>query len=108
MRLQLSTDRLILEALLDGRNLAANISCEIDCSRVHVNQRMGMSHEYGHIERAGPSGDIGLYQITPHGVATLELIDEYGSDESEDRVDARAEELEVRRFEIIDHAEPAE
>ncbi|ELY56497.1 hypothetical protein C491_13197 [Natronococcus amylolyticus DSM 10524] len=103
MRLQLPTDRLILEQLLEGRNLAANIAENVDRSRNYINKRMGHLFDYGLVTKVGPVDGTGLYEITPKGLATLRLIDEYDSGgEFENLVEERAELIEVRPPAIVD------
>jgi DNA-binding HxlR family transcriptional regulator len=82
MRLKLPTDEMILQELLDGRNLAANMAAEIGRSRNYVNQRMPHLRDYGLVERVGPVQDLGLYELTDRGEAALQVIDRY--DEVED------------------------
>jgi predicted transcriptional regulator len=109
MRLQLPTDELILETLLDGRNLAVNIAQEIDRSRNYINQRMGPLMDYGLVEKVGPAEDTGLYQITPKGGAVVLLSDQYaemGTAEFEELVEQRAQQVEIRGPELVDHSEP--
>lgn len=105
MRLSLPTDRLILEELATGRNLAANIHREIDKSRNHVNERMGYLHDYQLVERVGPAQGTGLYELTARGAAVVATVDQYepGSD-YERLVDERAEQIELVPFHVIDHA----
>ena len=104
MRLQLPTDRLILGTLLDGRNLAANIAAEIDRSRNYINQRMGPLHDYGLVTKVGPVEGTGLYEITPKGGAAYLLADRYGKIEDfEALVEERAEFIEIRGPELVDH-----
>lgn len=106
MRLQLPTDKLILGALLEGRNLAANIAAEIDRSRNYINQRMGPLHDYGLVEKVGPIEGTGLYEITPKGGAAYLLADRYGEvDDFEALVEERAEYVEIRPPELIDRFE---
>ncbi|MDG5821549.1 hypothetical protein [Natronococcus sp. A-GB7] len=103
MRLSLPTDRLILETLLEGRNLAANIAESVDRSRNYLNQRMALLHDYGLVAKVGPVEGTGLYEITPKGVAALRLIDEYEEGpEFENLVQERAELIEVRPPKVVD------
>ncbi|WP_231990834.1 hypothetical protein [Natronobacterium gregoryi] len=103
MRLQLPSDKLVLEKLTEGRNLAANIASDVDRSRNYINQRMAQLHDYRLVRKVGPIEGTGLYEITPKGVATLRLIDEYDEGpEFEKRVEERAELIDVRTIEIID------
>ncbi|WP_241431939.1 winged helix-turn-helix domain-containing protein [Natrialba chahannaoensis] len=103
MRLSLPSDQLVLQQLTEGRNTAANIAAEVDRSRNYINQRMPQLYDYGLVIKVGPVEGTGLYEITPKGVATLRLIDDYeeGS-EFENRVEDRAELIEVGPPEIID------
>lgn len=109
MRLQLPTDRKVLEELREGRNLAANISDAIGRHRKTVTRRLNQLLDYGLVKNVGK----GLYEITARGVATLELMgryDEFDHGEPDERaafeqlVDDRAEDLEVRQVCVIDHA----
>ncbi|OYR80702.1 hypothetical protein DJ71_14505 [Halorubrum sp. E3] len=92
MNLQLPTDRLILETLEDGRNLAVNISLEIDRSRNYINGRMTQLLDYDLVSKVGPAENTGLYELTERGQAVLYLLDE-GDDPSsagfEERVEQR-------------------
>jgi Mn-dependent DtxR family transcriptional regulator len=78
MRLQLPTDKLILEKLQEGRNLGANIAEDIDRHQKTVTHRLRQLQDYGAVDNIGR----GVYEITPKGEAALRLIDQY--DESED------------------------
>jgi len=77
------TDFRILEALTDGRNVAANLQHEIDATRTYINSRFGMLYDYGLVDRVGESERVGLYEITAKGRIALEAEDEY------DDVDSR-------------------
>lgn len=77
MRLQLPTDHLILEELTKGRNVAANLSMEIDRHRNYINARMAQLQDYGLVEKIGPAENTGLYELTERGEVVLELIDQY-------------------------------
>ena len=102
MRLQLPSDRLILEQLCEGRNLGANIAVNVDRTRNNINRRMPQLHDYDLVTKIGPVEATGLYEITPRGVACLRLIDDYSqSDEFEAAVDELAREIEVRSIQII-------
>ena len=105
MRLQLPSDRLILEQLAEGRNLGANIAANVDRSRNNINRRMPQLHDYNLVTRIGPVEGTGLYEITPRGVACLRLIDDYDeSDEFEEAIDERAEQIEVYSIRIVDES----
>lgn len=78
MRLSLPTDKLILQKLTEGRNVAANIAAEIDRSRNYINQRMGLLYDYDLVRKIGPLENSGLYELTEKGSVTLEYIDCYG------------------------------
>ncbi|WP_345778227.1 ArsR family transcriptional regulator [Halobaculum rubrum] len=67
----------ILDALVDGRNVAANLHMTLDVSRPYVNSRLGQMADYGLVRRIGPNENAGLYEITERGRAALELRDEY-------------------------------
>lgn len=108
MRLSLPTDKLILEQLLEGRNLAANIAAEIDRSRNYINQRMAHLNDYDLVEKVGPVEGTGLYQITPRGGAVIVLSDDYTEgQEFEDRVKERARHIEIEPPQLVDHTEDA-
>jgi hypothetical protein len=94
MRLTDPTDFEILDALSDGRrNTAANLAHLIDRTRPYINTRLPLLADYGLVERVGPAPNSGLYQITPRGLAALELRDQYGEvDDFDDRVARRASE----------------
>ncbi|WP_331232735.1 hypothetical protein [Natronorarus salvus] len=86
----------ILEELSDGRrNVGANIAGLTDWERSYVNQRLPHLADYRLVRRIGPSEKSGLYEITPRGLAVLELKDvhDHRSPEFEDVVDERADEL---------------
>ena len=103
MRLQLPSDQLVLEKLTEGRNTAANIAADVDRSRNYINQRMPQIHDYGLIRKVGPVEGTGLYEITPKGIATLRLIDDYTEGkEFEDRVEQRADQIEIRQVVVND------
>ncbi|GAB7020956.1 hypothetical protein [Halostagnicola bangensis] len=76
MRLQLPTDRLILEELQDGRNLGANIADEIDRHKKTVTKRLNQLEDYNIVRNIGR----GVYEITPRGEIALAHIDEYDRD----------------------------
>lgn len=67
----------ILDVLLDGRNVAANIHIEIDSSRQYVNERMGILRDYGLVKRVGPNPNSGLYEVTRKGRLVLEHRERY-------------------------------
>ncbi|MDJ1433552.1 hypothetical protein [Halostagnicola sp. A-GB9-2] len=103
MRLSLPSDQLVLEKLTEGRNLAANIAADVDRSRNYINQRMPQMHDYGLVRKVGPVEGTGLYEITPKGIATLRLIDDYSEGEVfEDHVEQRADQIEIRQVVVTD------
>jgi len=67
----------ILDELVDGRNVAANLHMTLDVSRPYVNGRLGQMADYSLVRRIGPNENVGLYEITDRGRAALELRDEY-------------------------------
>jgi predicted transcriptional regulator len=77
------TDFMILDKLIEGRNLAANIAAEIDRSRKYVNGRMPYLLDYDLVERVGPVEDTGLYELTEKG----ELVYEHRGEYHDDNVD---------------------
>jgi predicted transcriptional regulator len=79
VKLQRPTDFLILECLQDGRNVAVNISEEIDKSRSHVNVRLPQLTDYGLVNKVGPAENSGLYEITDLGSLAVEYRDQYDS-----------------------------
>ena len=99
VKLQQPTDFLILEFLEEGgRNVASNISIEIDKSRSHVNVRLPILEDYGLVKKIGPSENSGLYEITEKGQLALEHQEEYSENqglfESALESDLDAEDLE--------------
>ncbi len=74
----------LLDELTEGRNVAGNLHQLLDVSRQYVNERMGLLHDYGLIERVGPNESVGLYEITESGHAALELREYYGEIEDFD------------------------
>lgn len=106
MLLTLPTDALLLAELQRGRNIAANLALEIDRAPDFVNKRLRQLADYRLVERVGPTSKSGLYEITPRGLATLDLVDSYQQGPAfEERVDARAEDFEIVGFQYLDHAE---
>ncbi|MEE6210881.1 hypothetical protein U3A55_12050 [Salarchaeum sp. III] len=109
MRLQMPTDRLILETLLEGRNLAANIAARIDRSRNYINQRMGQLTDYGLVDKVGPVEGTGLYELTPKGGAVLVLADQYDeADDFDALVEKRTPNIEIRPPQLVDHSSESE
>ncbi|QRV17333.1 hypothetical protein JMJ58_15070 [Haloterrigena salifodinae] len=99
MRLQLPTDRWILEELQEGRNLGANIAVEVDRHKKTITRRLNQMEEDSLVHSVGN----GVYEITPKGVATLRLIDQYErGEEFEKLVEERAELIEVHPPAIVD------
>lgn len=94
MKLRRPTDFLILEALqLYGRNVAPNLAELIDKSRKNINTRLPVLDDYGLVDKVGPSGNSGLYEITEKGVAVLELRESYDTaDDFDALVDRHLEE----------------
>lgn len=73
VKLQRPTDFLILENLQnEGRNVAQNISINIEKSRSHVNVRLPILEDYGLVRKIGPAEKSGLYEITEQGEKALE------------------------------------
>jgi hypothetical protein len=97
MKLAVPTDFEILEALSNGRrNTAANLAHTIDKTRPYINTRLPLLADYELVERIGPAPNSGLYQITPDGLAAVELRDVYGDvDDFDERVSAHASEMSV-------------
>lgn len=80
MLLQLPTDRLILEELRRGQNLAANVAEAVDRHQKTVLDRCAQLADYGLVENIGR----GVYRITDRGEIALEHIDEYDRDRSDE------------------------
>lgn len=103
MRLTLPTDRMILEELKNGRNVAVNIAAEIDRSPGFLNRRLPELEGHYLVRSVGPADDTGLYELTSRGEAVLRLVDDYSRErEFERRVDDLAETIEVRQCCIVD------
>jgi len=82
VKLQQPTDFLILEFLDEaGRNVASNISIEIDKSRSHINVRLPILEDYGLVTKIGPSENSGLYEITERGQLALKYREEYNENQ---------------------------
>ena len=97
MRLQLPTDRLILEELQNGRNLAANISAAIDRHRKTVNSRLSQLEDYDLVQNVGG----GLYELTERGGAALQVIDQYpDTDDFDQLVDDQIDSVRISPFRI--------
>jgi predicted transcriptional regulator len=96
VKLKQPTDFLILECLLNGRNVASNIHQEIDRKRSYVNARLPVLADYGLIHKIGPSERSGLYEITPRGKVAIKYKDQYGESEVDfDRLlDEKSQELD--------------
>lgn len=90
MLLQLPTDRMILEELLKGQNLGANIADDIDRHQKTVTKRLNQLEDYGLVDNVGR----GVYGVTPRGRIALEHIDEYshGSDDLEQIIERELDE----------------
>jgi DNA-binding IclR family transcriptional regulator len=78
MKLELPTDRLLLQELAKGRNTGANIREDTDRHRSYVNRRLTQLQDYGLVRNIGN----GVYEITERGGASLHVTEEY--DEAED------------------------
>lgn len=97
MLLQLPTDRLILEELQDGRNLATNIAENIDRHRKTVNARLSQMNDYGLVRNIGG----GLYELTERGGAALLAIDYYPEvDDFDGLVEEYMDRVEIHPFEL--------
>ena len=102
MRLQLPTDQWILEELMGGRNLGANIAKEVGRHKKTITKRLNQMEEDSLVNNIGN----GVYEVTPKGVATLRLIDQYErGDEFESLVEKQAEPIEIKGLEIVDHSD---
>lgn len=100
------TDFDVLEVFSDGeQDLGRNVAKTLDRDRSYINTRLAHLEGNHMLERIGPSENSGLYRITSRGLAALDLRDGYDSGrEWEELIDDRAEDFEIRRPEIIDHA----
>lgn len=74
MKLELPTDRLLLQGLAKGRNTGANIRADIDRHRPYVNRRLTQLQDYELVKNIGN----GVYGIIERGGAALLVIDRYG------------------------------
>jgi len=86
MRLIEPTDFDILEQFEPGRNVAANVAIEAGYDRPYVNTRVQQLHDYGLINRVGPSANSGLYELTNLGksaISNRERYNECGPEEFE-------------------------
>lgn len=84
MRLVTPTDFEVLEALSDGkRNVAANISQELNKDRGYVNSRMVMLKDYRLVDKIGPAANSGLYSITNKGLFVVHNQELYQQDQEE-------------------------
>jgi hypothetical protein len=79
MKLVQPTDFEILKALNEtgGRNVAANISQELDKDRSYVNTRFSSLVGHGLVKRVGPSQKSGLYDLTDRGKRAIQYRDQY-------------------------------
>ena len=77
MKLVDPTDFELLEALRDGRNIAANIALEIDQDRAYLNTRLPELEAYGLVKKIGPAPNSGLYELNRRGQAALTHREEY-------------------------------
>lgn len=99
MLLQLPTDRLILEELRDGRNLATNIAQDIDRHRKTVNARLSQMEDYNLVKNIGG----GLYELTERGGAAILAIDQYSETEDFDQlVEEYVDSVRIRPFEVTE------
>lgn len=103
VKLKQPIDFRVLEAMSDGRrDKGANIAIRIDEDRMYVNNRLNDLAEYGLFEKIGPAENTGLYQITPKGVAAMELEDGYERGRKwEEAVEACAQRVEIRDPETV-------
>jgi len=76
MRLQLPTDRMVLEELQEGRNLGANIADNIDRHQKTATKRLNQLEDYGLVNNIGR----GVYELTERGRVAVDHIDEYSRD----------------------------
>jgi|AntRauTorckE6833_2_1112554.scaffolds.fasta_scaffold25144_1 hypothetical protein len=107
VKLTRPTDFDVLEVFSDGeQNLARNVSKSLERDRPYINTRLSHLEGSNLLERIGPAENSGLYRITERGVAAFALRDQYDSGrEWEQLVDERAEEIEIVRPQLIDHAD---
>lgn len=77
MKLVQPTDFEILAALKGGRNVATNLSVDLDRDRAYLNTRMPHLLDQGLIEKIGPAERSGLYELTERGRAVLAHRDKY-------------------------------
>ena len=83
----------ILDELQGGRNVGANLSDTLDVSRPYVTERLSQLADYGLVRRVGPNQNVGLYEITDLGRATLAHKDDYGEvDDFEGLIESKASE----------------
>ena len=102
VKLKRPVDFEILEALSDGqRDVGVNVAQRLDRNRSYINTRLPQLEDYELLERVGPSGRSGLYEITPRGVATLRLQDQYERDEFVSLIDERARRIEIQPPQIV-------
>ena len=77
MKLVQPTDFEILDQLQEGRNVAANISIELNKDRAYINTRLPELADYGLLQKVGPSPNSGLYEITDLGEYAVIYQDKY-------------------------------
>ena len=82
MKLELPTDRLLLQELAKGRNTGANIRADIDRHRSYVNRRLTQLQDYDLVRNIGN----GVYELTERGGAALHVINQYDQVEDFDRL----------------------
>lgn len=92
MRLQLPTDKLLLQELQKGRNLGANLAEDIDRHQKTVTKRLRQLEDYGAVRNIGH----GVYELTEKGQVIYDHVDQYGKVEDfdalvEQELDKRSE-----------------
>lgn len=106
VKLKRPVDFEILDAYCDGeQDVGVNVAQRLERNRSYINTRLPQLNDYGLLTRVGPSERSGLYRITPEGVAALKLRDRYDDDDFEELVEARAEDITIRRPEIVDNSD---
>lgn len=73
MKLQLPTDKDLLEELSKGRNVGANLAKDVEKHRKTVNPRLRQLEDYGLVNNIGN----GVYELTEKGRVALEHFDKY-------------------------------
>ena len=90
MKLVQPTDFELLAALQDGRNVASNLTLELDRDRAYLNTRLPELFDHGLVTKIGPASNSGLYELTDAGEAALAYRDQYtelGPDAFEDVIE---------------------